>query len=117
MITVDDASPVPPFEQIRGQLTDLIRSGRLEDGARLPSIRQLARDLQVATGTVARAYTQLEAAGFIESSRSHGTRVRGDQVIGEDIRSAAAEFIRIARQGSLDLGDALSIVRADWTAS
>jgi hypothetical protein len=46
-------SSVPPFEQIRSQLHDLIRSGALPAGHRLPSIRQLAGDLRVAPGTVA----------------------------------------------------------------
>lgn len=115
MITVDEKSPNPPFEQIRTQLTDHIRSGTLRGGQRLPSIRQLAADLRVATGTVARAYTELEAAGLIESSRTAGTRVRAEQAISDDVRRAAAKFVRAAQSSSLDLGDALSAIRAEWT--
>ena len=46
-------------------------------GARLPTIRQLAADLGLAAGTVARAYHELEVDGVIESRRRHGSFVRG----------------------------------------
>jgi DNA-binding transcriptional regulator YhcF (GntR family) len=75
VIEVDTASPVPPYEQIRAQLAALIESGELAEGARLPAIRQLAGDLGLAPGTVARAYRELEAAGFVVSRVRHGTTV------------------------------------------
>ena len=81
---------------------------------RLSSIRQLAGDLRVAPGTVARAYTELEAAGLIESSRGYGTRVRPEQMLDEEVRRAATRFIRIARRSSNDLSDALALIRAEW---
>lgn len=75
-VTVDGSDPTPPFEQIRRQLAALVRSGALEVGTRLPTVRQLASDLEVAPGTVARAYKELEAAGYVETRRAAGTRVR-----------------------------------------
>lgn len=114
MITVDESMAVPVFEQIRSQLSDQIRSGVLDAGQRLPSIRQLAGDLQIAPGTVARAYTELEAGGLIESSRAHGTRVRPGHVLDDDVRRAAARFIRTARSSSTDLADALALIRTEW---
>jgi DNA-binding transcriptional regulator YhcF (GntR family) len=72
---VDTGSPVPPYEQIRAQLAELISSGALPDGARLPAIRQLAGDLGLAPGTVARAYRELEASGLVLSRVRHGTTV------------------------------------------
>ncbi|WP_329569872.1 GntR family transcriptional regulator [Streptomyces sp. NBC_01361] len=74
-VRVDTASPVPPYEQIRAQLATLISSGRLPEGERLPTIRQLASDLGLAAGTVARAYRELEGAGLIRARRGAGTRV------------------------------------------
>lgn len=114
MITVDAGSAVPTFEQIRGQLSDQIRSGTLAGGARLPAIRQLAGDLRVAAGTVARAYTELEVAGLIESSRAHGTRVRAEQTLDDDVRRAAVRFIRTARRSSTALDEAVGLIRAEW---
>ncbi|MGN6687719.1 MAG: GntR family transcriptional regulator, partial [Actinomycetales bacterium] len=67
ILTVDTVSPVPPYEQIRGQIEAMVAAGSLVTGERLPPIRQLANDLGVATGTVARAYTELERQGLIAS--------------------------------------------------
>ncbi len=59
-IHIDAADPTPPFEQLRRQLTGLITSGVLKAGTRLPAVRQLAADLSLAAGTVARSYAELE---------------------------------------------------------
>jgi DNA-binding transcriptional regulator YhcF (GntR family) len=75
VIEVDTASPVPPYEQIRALLAAAIESGELAEGVRLPAIRQLAGDLGLAPGTVARAYRELEAAGLVVSRVRHGTTV------------------------------------------
>lgn len=74
-LIVDTADPTPPYEQLRRQLADLIRSAVLEPGGRLPPLRQLAADLGLAVGTVARAYRELESAGLVSSRRGGGTRV------------------------------------------
>lgn len=75
ILRVEPASPVPPYEQIRTQIMTMVGSGVLPKGARLPTIRQLAADLQLAGGTVARAYRELEAAGVIATRGRHGTFV------------------------------------------
>jgi GntR family transcriptional regulator len=113
MITVDPASAVAPFEQVRSQIADDIRSGRLAAGSRLPSIRQLAADLRVAAGTVAKAYAALEGEGLIESSRARGTRVRAGNTHTTGVRDAARTFVAAAEGISLD--EALGAVRAAWT--
>ncbi|WP_051745556.1 GntR family transcriptional regulator [Streptomyces yerevanensis] len=75
VVRVDTTSPVPPYEQIRAQLAPLILTGQLAEGERLPTVRQLAADLGLAPGTVARAYRELEAAELIHTRRGAGTRV------------------------------------------
>ncbi|MFL1381549.1 GntR family transcriptional regulator, partial [Nocardiopsis protaetiae] len=67
IIEVNEQSPVPPYEQIRGRIVELVLSGELPPGTRLPSIRQLAGDLAVAPNTVARAFRELEAVGVLAS--------------------------------------------------
>jgi DNA-binding transcriptional regulator YhcF (GntR family) len=74
-LTVTPDDPTPPYEQLRRQLVDLIESGQLVEGERLPPLRQLAGDLGLAVGTVARTYRELEAAGLVRSRRGAGTRV------------------------------------------
>lgn len=74
-VRIDTTSQVPPYEQIRTQLAALILTSQLAEGERLPTVRQLATDLGLAPGTVARAYRELEAAELIRTRRGAGTRV------------------------------------------
>lgn len=74
-LRVDPDDPTPPYEQVRRQVSDLVSAGLLRPGDRLPPLRQLAGDLGLAVGTVARAYTELEQAGLLVSRRGAGTRV------------------------------------------
>lgn len=75
-LRVDSRDPTPPYEQLRRQLAELIGAGQLAPGDRLPPLRQLAADLGLAVGTVARTYRELEAGGLVVSRRGAGTRVR-----------------------------------------
>ena len=84
-LVVDTRDPTPPFEQLRRQLAELIGAGVLDVGARLPPLRQLAADLSLAVGTVARTYRELEIAGLVISRRGGGTKVAA----GAACRSAA----------------------------
>src|SRR5262245_1239870 len=61
--------------RLEGSLREAVRSGRLLAGARLPSSRNLAADLGVARNTVADAYGQLIAEGWLEARTGSGTWV------------------------------------------
>jgi len=74
-LTVAPDDPTPPYEQLRRQLSELLEGGQLVVGVGLPPLRQLAGDLGLAVGTVARTYRELESAGLIRSRRGGGTRV------------------------------------------
>jgi GntR family transcriptional regulator len=86
-LRVDLASPVPPYEQLRAQVAGLIATGDLQAGMRLPSVRQLAADLGLAGGTVARAYHELELSGLVEGRGRHGTLVRPGPAASAEERS------------------------------
>ena len=75
ILQLDPDSPTPPYEQLRSQITTMVATGVLAQGARLPPIRQLARDLGVATATVARAFRELERDQIITTRGRHGTFV------------------------------------------
>jgi GntR family transcriptional regulator len=75
-ITVLTSSPEPIYEQIVRQIQDRVASGELEPGTALPTVRQLAGDLQLNRNTVARAYKQLEDRGVILTAGRKGTFVR-----------------------------------------
>lgn len=92
-LSVVTADPTPPYEQLRRQLVQLIESGVLADGDRLPPLRQLAADLGLAVGTVARTYRELESAGLAVSRRGGGTRV-----LSPTARRSRAELERALRE-------------------
>ena len=62
-ILISNASPDPIYEQIVQQVRAQILSGDLSEGDLLPSIRKLAKDLQISVITTKRAYEELEREG------------------------------------------------------
>lgn len=68
-------SPRPPYEQVRREILEQVRTGELAPGDRLPAIRAHAEDLGLAAGTVARAYKLLEEAQIIVTRRGAGTTI------------------------------------------
>jgi DNA-binding transcriptional regulator YhcF (GntR family) len=75
LVLLNQASPVPPYEQIGLQIRTMIASAQLAPGTLLPSVRQLARDLGVAPNTVVRAYSELERNGWVVTSMRKGVMV------------------------------------------
>lgn len=76
-IIISNASNKPIYEQITNQIKAAILAGELAEGEQLPSIRALASSLRVSVITTKRAYTDLEAAGFIETVQGKGSFVAG----------------------------------------
>ena len=64
-IIVSNASNIPLYQQIEEQIKEAIFVGELKDGDVLPSIRNLANDIQVSVLTIRRVYDELEKEGFI----------------------------------------------------
>jgi GntR family transcriptional regulator len=75
MITIDLDSPEPLFHQLVLQIKQAIEQKKLQVGDALPSIRQLAADLDVNAKTVAKAYRLLERDSVIESKGYRGSFV------------------------------------------
>lgn len=74
-IAVDPNIEIAPYHQIEEQIVALIQRGDLRPDAMLPTVRQLADDLNVAPNTVARAYADLQSGGWIVSEGRRGTRI------------------------------------------
>jgi DNA-binding transcriptional regulator YhcF (GntR family) len=118
ILRVDPDAPVPPFEQIRAQMATMVTTGQLTEGTRLPTIRQLASDLGLAPGTVARAYRELEQDQRIVSRGRHGTFVIGStkretraRVRDRQLTEAAAVFAAAAHDLGVDGSEALAEAR------
>jgi GntR family transcriptional regulator len=103
VVEVDTSSPVPPYEQLRAQIAAMAASGVLSCGQPLPTVRQLAADLGLAPGTVARAYRELEQQQVIETKGRRGTFVAPARTIPRkrieaDLAAAAREFAARAQR-------------------
>lgn len=113
-LRVSPTDPTPPYEQLRRQLADLIGAGVLTPGDRLPPLRQLASDLGLATGTVARTYRELESAGLVVSRRGGGTRVaepatrRSRSQVRAALRVSAQTYVQQARLLGSDDADVMA---------
>ena len=73
IVSIDPHDATPIYAQLERGLRAAIASGRLRPGDQLPTVRQLAVDLQINANTVARVYAELERAGVIETRRGVGS--------------------------------------------
>lgn len=120
-VSVDLSDPTPPYEQLRRQLAALIETGQLVEGDRLPAVRQLARDLDLAAGTVARAYRELETAALVQTRRGGGTLVARTAPAAEAVRAqrlaaAAAAYAATAQTLGVTADQAQDALRRAWEA-
>lgn len=91
-ILLSQSSGEPIYLQIVRQIRGSILQGELVPGTPLPSIRQLAKDLQISVITTKRAYNELEQEGLIDSVVGKGSFVSG----------GSQEFIREQRLKMLE---------------
>ena len=75
-IIISSQSGVPIYEKIKEQIKASILTGELSENTPLPSLRQLARDLQVSLVTTTRAYSELELEGFVQTMPGKGVYVK-----------------------------------------
>jgi len=73
LVSIDQRDPTPIYAQLERGLRAAIATSRLRPGDQLPTVRQMAVDLQVNANTVARVYAELERAGVIETKRGVGS--------------------------------------------
>jgi GntR family transcriptional regulator len=112
-IRLDPSAREPLSEQLRSALATRIASGRLAPGERMPTVRDLAAELEIAPNTVAKAYRDLASAGLIAGRGRRGTFVseRFSESVGDGdarLAEAAEAYSRRARQ----LGFGSSAARA-----
>src|SRR5262245_49080322 len=108
MFEISRTSTVPLVDQIVERLTKLVKHGQLPDGARIPSIRKLAKLVGASPFTVVDAYDRLVARGIIESRAG-----RGFFVPQRKVATIAAVIEASSDPGS----DAMALVRASLASS
>jgi DNA-binding transcriptional regulator YhcF (GntR family) len=111
-LRVDARAGAPPFDQLRTQVIDGVRAGKLPPGARLPTVRELADQLGLAVNTVARAYRELETAGIVETRGRFGTFVARTDPADAAMAAAASAYHDAARALGLGKAEALRYLEA-----
>ena len=81
---LDMQSGVPVYRQLIDQVRGGIASGQLARGDQLPTVRQLAVDLEINPNTVVRAYRELELGGLLETHQGTGTFISTQKLKGSD---------------------------------
>lgn len=95
-LRIESSSGVPITRQIADQIRTQCASGKLKPGERLPSVRELARQITVNQNTVLRVYERLTNEGLLERRHGDGTYVADElpgggleeqrNVLGDDLR-------------------------------
>jgi len=115
---VQTSSGLPIYRQIMEQVCAMIAGGRLSPGELLPSVRQLAAELEVNMMTISKAYARLEADGVIERVRGTGMRVREVIARGslsdrrQELRPLVEQAVIRARQLQLNDEQILNVVQS-----
>jgi DNA-binding transcriptional regulator YhcF (GntR family) len=123
--TIDADSGTAPFEQVRTQIASAVAAGQLSAGSKLPTVRQLAADLGLASNTVARAYRELEADAVIATYGRRGTFVRSEVLdepadhrgTSDQARAAAVDYVHTLRRLGLSAQEAARLVEITWGQS
>ena len=123
-IIVTSASPTPLYEQIEQQIKNMILSGELTQGAAMPSIRLLAKELRISVITTKRAYEELEREGFLTTVPGKGCFVapQNPELVREDTLRRAEEHLShavdVAKAGGVtlaELTETLNLLYGDET--
>ena len=115
-IVISQTSGQPIYEQIARQIKGLILRGELCEGAALPSMRLLARDLRISVITTKRAYEDLERDGFVVTVAGKGCFVapRNLELMREEhrkkVEEALTKAIEQAKAASIDLPELVEML-------
>ncbi|AEV74131.1 putative transcriptional regulator [Mycolicibacterium rhodesiae NBB3] len=109
-VRIDNHASGPLFDQLRTQIIDGVRDGRLPPGTRLPTVRELAGQLGLAVNTVARAYRELESAGVLETRGRFGSFVARVDPADASMATAANTYVSAAKALGIDKAEALRYI-------
>jgi len=103
---LDTVSGLPAYRQLMEQIRTYLAAGQLAAGDQLPSIRDLARTLQVNPATVVKAYTELEHEGVIERQQGRGVFVTtfGGQLPQEKLEQELRRAVRAVAVRARQMG-------------
>jgi len=119
VVSIDARDRTPIYAQLERGLRAAIASGRLRAGDQLPTVRQLAVDLQINANTVARVYAELERAGVLETQRGVGSFIAAGPVHARPpaehakrLRAFATRVLADATADGFSIDEVIGAIRA-----
>lgn len=116
-IEIDTHSRVPIYAQIMDRIHALVQAGTLPPDALLPSVRQLARDLEINPNTVAKAYGLLEREGVVETAGRRGTviaataRAAARRAVGDRLGEAIERVLEEATGLGVEVSEVVEVLK------
>ncbi len=115
-IVVSPLNPDPMYKQVTDQIKDAIAAGDLGSEQRLPSIREMSRELKISEITIKRAYADLESEGYIITRAGLGSFVapinreslREEKLT--EIRSELDRLLKMAEKFSIPARELIAII-------
>ena len=105
LFVLNTSSGIPIYRQLVDQVKQAIQLGLLKEQQRLPSVRQLAKALQINPMTISKAFAQLELEQVLDRKRGVGMLVAlqpEQNEISEEVSTSLANFIEAAKHNELD---------------
>jgi GntR family transcriptional regulator len=119
LVVLEPKDPTPIYAQLDRGLRAAIATGRLKVGDQLPTVRQMAVELQVNANTVARVYAELERAGVLETRRGVGSFVaassaqaRPEEETARRLDAFATRVLAEAAAAGFGLDDLLAVLES-----
>ena len=119
LVSIDPRDRTPIYAQLERGLRAAIASGRVHPGDQLPTVRQLAVELQVNANTIARVYAELERAGVLETQRGVGTFIgaspshaRPPAEHAKRLRAFATRVLADATDDGFSIDEVMGAIRA-----
>lgn len=94
IISINEMSEIPIYQQIRNQIVQGISDGRLSPGEQLPTVRGLAEEIGINSMTVNKAYSLLKQEGYIFTDRRSGARVRKEFAVTKELSEKSKELLQ-----------------------
>lgn len=122
IVAIDQRDPTPIYVQLERGLRAAIATSRLKPGDQLPTVRQMAVELQINANTVARVYVELERAGVIETKRGVGSFITATPAQAHPpreherrLRAFATRVLSDADTAGFTVADVIAALRAHRT--
>lgn len=94
IISINEMSEIPIYQQIRNQIVQGISDGRLSPGEQLPTVRGLAEEIGINSMTVNKAYSLLKQEGYIFADRRSGARVWKEFAVTKELSEKSKELLQ-----------------------